>query len=238
MALASKEQFIERAVERLRGTPMWENIPADQLEMVAGRWWDACLEALGEGHYAALEQLIRELGERLAHRGMALEDYAQLLRVHRDTALGLGWVEEQVSMVDEAIDGVIRNLHGLAPGWEIPKGYSYCGTVSIAIPQEKAEGKQERRGKGRAKLKQKIRVRSAVPSLTFEEIRDTINVAATGLYFQSLRDYAPGMRLFIVYPYETKPGSINREYLAEVVRVDARPDSLRRGVAVRLLHSV
>lgn len=237
MAGISRQRYIESVVPRLLIMPLWSNIPSAQLEAVAGWWWDSCQKALTQGHFAELEQFIRRLSERLAHRGMSLEDFAQLLRVHRDAALSLGWTEEQIASVDETIDTTLQALH--IPGWVVTKGYSYCGTVKLELPQEPAAGeKKERRNKSRAKLKQKIRVRSAGAGPTFDEIRDTLNVSVNGLYFESFRDYTPGMRLFVAYPYDSRPGAMNRDYLAEVVRVNPRAGSMKRGVAVRLLHSV
>jgi hypothetical protein len=42
------------------------------------------------------------------------------------------------------------------------------------------------------------------------------------------------MRLFVTMPYSKDPSAINREYLAEVVRLDALPNGLN-GVGIKLL---
>ncbi len=93
----------------------------------------------------------------------------------------------------------------------------------------------ERRGKGRAKLAQKVRVRPSEPQgKEFDEVVDTLNVCRTGIYFASDRDaYHTDMRLFVTYPYATGPGAINQEYIGRVVRIDSLPDG-RRGIAVHL----
>ena len=45
------------------------------------------------------------------------------------------------------------------------------------------------------------------------------------------------MRVFVTYPYADGPGSLNREYLGQVVRTDEL-DHGRRGVAVQLLMPI
>jgi hypothetical protein len=94
----------------------------------------------------------------------------------------------------------------------------------------------EKRGKGRLKLGSSIRVRPSVPgSKAVSEILKTLNVSRNGLYFGTISDsYFKGMRLFVTYPYSSAPGALNRDYVAEVVRVDQLPNG-HYGVAIRLL---
>jgi len=78
----------------------------------------------------------------------------------------------------------------------------------------------ERRGTRRCKITQLMRIRPSDPEKEhFEDLRGTMSVSRTGVYFQtSETGYELGMRLFVTMPYS--PGSgMNREYLAEVVRV-------------------
>ena len=93
----------------------------------------------------------------------------------------------------------------------------------------------ERRGKGRAKLAQRVRVRPSEPrGNDFDEVVETLNVCRTGIYFSTRRQcYKKDLRLFVTYPYATGHGAINQEYLGWVVRVDDLFDGLR-GVAVHL----
>jgi hypothetical protein len=97
-------------------------------------------------------------------------------------------------------------------------------------------GKSERRGSRRCKFTQLMRIRPSDPQRThFDDMRGTISVSRTGVYFQtSETGYEVGMRLFLVMPYSQDPGSTNREYLAEVVRKDSLPNGLT-GIGVKLL---
>ena len=94
----------------------------------------------------------------------------------------------------------------------------------------------ERRSSRRCKITQLMRIRPSDPERDpFEDIRGSLSVSRTGVYFQSsVPTYAVGMRLFVTMPYSNAPSALNREYLAEVVRVDALPNGLS-GVGIKLL---
>src|ERR1700720_519431 len=100
-------------------------------------------------------------------------------------------------------------------------------------------GKSERRSSRRCKITQLMRIRPSDPQRQhFDDMRGTISVSRTGVYFQtSETGYEVGMRLFLIMPYSQDPGSTNREYLAEVVRKDALPNGLT-GIGVKLLLEV
>jgi len=97
----------------------------------------------------------------------------------------------------------------------------------------------EKRGKTRLRVGHSIRVRPSVPgSKAVSEVSKTLNISRNGLYFGTIRDYYfKGMRLFVTYPYSSTPGALNREYVAEVVRVDQLPNG-HYGVAIRLLNTL
>src|ERR1700682_4146085 len=84
-------------------------------------------------------------------------------------------------------------------------------------------GKSEPRSSRRCKFTQLMRIRPSDPQrLHFDDMRGTISVSRTGVYFQtSETGYEVGMRLFLIMPYSQDPGATNREYLAEVVRKDS-----------------
>src|SRR6266851_7523947 len=92
-------------------------------------------------------------------------------------------------------------------------------------PLSASRAKSERRGSRRCKFTQLMRIRPSDPQRQhFDDMRGTISVSRTGVYFQtSETGYEVGMRLFLVMPYSQNPGSANREYLAEVVRKDSMP---------------
>jgi hypothetical protein len=69
-------------------------------------------------------------------------------------------------------------------------------------------------------------------------VLETTNVSRTGLYFVSAKKFFfKGMRLFVEYPYSVDFGAINRDYLAEVVRIKELPNG-QYGVAVHLLSTL
>src|ERR1700752_1345686 len=104
--------------------------------------------------------------------------------------------------------------------------------TSVSAPRSKAE----RRSSRRCKFTQLMRIRPSDPQRQhFDDMRGTISVSRTGVYFQtSETGYDVGMRLFLVMPYSNDPGATNREYLAEVVRKDPLPNGLT-GIGVKLL---
>ena len=98
---------------------------------------------------------------------------------------------------------------------------------------------QERRRKSRLRLPQTVRVRPSDPQrIDFDEILPTLNTSRDSVYFASKNQaYAEGMRVFITCPYSDGPGSINRESLGKVVRIDELGNG-RRGIAVEILMPV
>ena len=94
----------------------------------------------------------------------------------------------------------------------------------------------ERRTSRRCKITQLMRIRPSDPERDpFDDIRGTLSVSRTGVYFQSsVSTYAVGMRLFVTMPYSKEPASMSHEYLAEVVRRDPLPNGLF-GVGFKIL---
>jgi hypothetical protein len=95
-----------------------------------------------------------------------------------------------------------------------------------------------RRGR-RIGLSQPVRLIPALPrGESFEEITRTSNVSRGGFYFVTNREhYQEGMRLLVTLPYHCPRDRGDREYIAQVVRVELLDDD-QRGVAVELLSSV
>ncbi len=106
-----------------------------------------------------------------------------------------------------------------------------CFPLTMARPPA-----QERRRKVRLRLPQTVRVRPSDPRrIDFDEILPTVNTSRDSVYFVSKNtDYKEGMRVFITFPYSDRPGSINRESLGKVVRIDELGHG-RRGIAVEIL---
>jgi hypothetical protein len=94
----------------------------------------------------------------------------------------------------------------------------------------------ERRGTRRCKITQLMRIRPSDPERDhFEDLRGTISVSRSGVYFQTNeKGYEVGMRLFVTMPYNHDASPMNREYLAEVVRVDSQINGMT-GVGFKIL---
>jgi hypothetical protein len=94
----------------------------------------------------------------------------------------------------------------------------------------------ERRGSRRCKITQLMRIRPSDPEKDhFDDMRGTLSVSRSGVYFQSSEPgYEIGMRLFVTLPYSRDPMSLNREYLAEVVRRDPLSTGMF-GVGLKIL---
>jgi hypothetical protein len=94
----------------------------------------------------------------------------------------------------------------------------------------------ERRSCRRCKINQLMRIRPSDPEReNFDDIRGSLSVSRTGVFFQSSETgYEIGMRLFVTMPYTKEPTSMQREYLAEVVRRDPLPNGLY-GVGFKIL---
>jgi hypothetical protein len=94
----------------------------------------------------------------------------------------------------------------------------------------------ERRASRRCKITQLMLIRPSDPELEpFEDIRGSVSVSRTGVFFNSSEaGYQVGMRLFVTMPYSKEPAAMNREYLAEVVRRDPLPNGLF-GVGFKIL---
>jgi hypothetical protein len=81
-----------------------------------------------------------------------------------------------------------------------------------------------------------MRIRPSDPNIDhFEDLRGTVSVSRSGVFFQSSEPgYEVGMRLFVTMPYSKDPASMAREYLAEVVRRDILPTGMF-GIGFKIL---
>ena len=97
----------------------------------------------------------------------------------------------------------------------------------------------ERRSSRRCKINQLMRIRPSDPERApFDDIRGTLSVSRTGVYFQSSEaGYEIGMRLFVSMPYSNEPAAMTREYLTEVVRCDTLPNGMV-GVGFKILMEI
>jgi hypothetical protein len=118
-------------------------------------------------------------------------------------------------------------------------GSSFDQMMKAKDPVPPRSSKTERRGSRRCKITQLMRIRPSDPERPdFDDIRGTLSVSRTGVYFQSSEPgYEVGMRLFVSMPYSNEPASMTREYLAEVVRRDHLPNGLF-GIGFKILMEI
>jgi hypothetical protein len=112
-------------------------------------------------------------------------------------------------------------------------------TPQEGVTARRVPSQTERRGSRRCKITQLMRIRPSDPEKDhFDDLRGTISVSRSGVYFQtSERGYELGMRLFVTMPYAHDASSMSREYLAEVVRVDSLVNGMT-GVGFKLLMEI
>ena len=105
-----------------------------------------------------------------------------------------------------------------------------------AAPPARITPANERRTTRRCKITQLMRIRPSDPEKEhFEDLRGTMSVSRTGVYFQtSEAGYELGMRLFVTMPYTQGAASMSREYLAEVVRVEPMSNGMT-GIGFKIL---
>ncbi|MGB2624060.1 MAG: PilZ domain-containing protein [Candidatus Acidiferrum sp.] len=109
-------------------------------------------------------------------------------------------------------------------------------TPGNARPASAKPAAAERRATRRCKITQLMRLRPSDPEKEhFDDIRGTLSVSRSGVFFQTSEPlYEIGMRLFVTLPYSQDPVSLNREYLAEVVRRDPLPTGMF-GIGLKIL---
>jgi hypothetical protein len=100
-------------------------------------------------------------------------------------------------------------------------------------------GLQDKRRSRRIRIGQSLEIRASDPKdAQIEEVNITKNVSRDGIYFvTSIAAYAEGMRLYVTVPHHTPRDPQDREYLAQVVRVERLPGG-QNGVAVQFLAEV
>jgi hypothetical protein len=120
-----------------------------------------------------------------------------------------------------------------------PTPNSLANKNSTSAGNSKPPLQSERRSSRRCKLNQLMRIRPSDPANeAFDDIRRTLSVSRTGVYFQTSEpDYQVGMRLFVSLPYATESATMDQEYLTEVVRRDPLPNGLF-GIGFKFLMQI
>ena len=109
-------------------------------------------------------------------------------------------------------------------------------TPQNGVPPNRTMTQTERRGTRRCKITQLMRIRPSDPEKEhFEDLRGTMSVSRTGVYYQTSESgYELGMRLFVTMPFAQGAASMSHEYLAEVVRVESMPNGMT-GIGFKIL---
>jgi hypothetical protein len=96
----------------------------------------------------------------------------------------------------------------------------------------------DKRRSRRIRIGQPLKIRVSDSKDAFEELNITKNVAREGIYFvSSITAYREGMRLYVTVPHHHPRDPQDREYLAQVVRVEKLEEG-QNGVAVQFLTEV
>jgi hypothetical protein len=96
----------------------------------------------------------------------------------------------------------------------------------------------DKRRSRRIRMGQPMKVRVLNSKDTFEELNITKNVSREGIFFiSSLARYHEGMRLYVTVPHHDPRDPQDREYLAQVVRLEIL-DEGQYGVALQFLSEV
>lgn len=108
--------------------------------------------------------------------------------------------------------------------------------LKSGTPANRMARRSERRASRRCKFTQLMRIRPSDPQHeSFEDLRSTVSVSRTGIYFRTTETaYQIGMRLFVTKPFSQDQSTPPREYLAEVVRKDALPNGMT-GIGIKML---
>jgi len=230
------------------GPCLFSLLPYQERVRLAASWYYACTQAMLRGNFAALDEWIRRQACLTAEENFEMEDLLQLLRICRRSAIEIdGWDEDVFSAVDDVINEGLLAIRGKV-SWEIPDRLNYLKEAqrvparrpeaNVSDPLARARVREsERRVSDRNQLALPIRVRSATEQSQRGETTHTQNVSLSGLYFRTRENYKIGSNLRITYPYWTGPGSINKDYVARVSRLDQLPDG-SWGVAVEFLQGL
>ena len=207
-------------------------LPYAELVRVASEWFDACAEAHLSANPGPIEDWLRGRAKTASDEGFELEDLLKLLRLCREAAMETeGWVDEELRTIDEIIDESLAGLREQI-AWDIPEGLNYVSGKSAAEREAeqqaaaaavKEEPRGERRAHTRAQLKLPIRVRGWAGEQV-DEVIDTEDVGRGGVRFLSRKKFVKGFKIRVVYPFWEDPGAVNKEYPAEVVRVEKRDE--------------
>jgi hypothetical protein len=238
VAFAAQTAARIRAAERCQ----FALLPENEIMKLIAAWYESCAQAMLTGNYALLGQWIREQAGQAAKNNFEFADLVELLRLSRSAAVEIErWDEEVFSQVEEVIGEELqiirngftwKNSSGLDDLLEVSKN----PTPNAPGPElRESEPTGERRFACRVRLQLPVRARSRTTGSLTDVLTLTECVSPAGLYFLARGNFSPGNLLTVTYPHWEGPGAINKEYTAQIVRVDPLPNGAQ-GVAIKFLE--
>jgi hypothetical protein len=238
--------FATQAAARIRAAEgcQFALLPENEITKLIAAWYESCAQAMLTGNYASLGEWIREQAGLAAENNFALSDLVELLRQCRSAAIEIErWDEEIFSQVEEVIHEelqIIRGHHawtnslGLVDSAKGSKGFA-AGAPGPDL--EEARPESERRLASRARLQLPVRARDMTTGCQLDILTLTQSVSHAGLYFLARGNFLAGRTLRVTYPHWEGPGAINKEYAAQIVRVDQLPGGAQ-GIAIKFLENL
>jgi Tfp pilus assembly protein PilZ len=106
--------------------------------------------------------------------------------------------------------------------------------ATAATPAQKRGGvEKDQRRKGRAPIKMLVKIIRLKDGKSLFDVRETINISRTGVYFATNQGYEVGEKVEVILPYH--PDSVAIPVQGRVVRQDERKETLQKGVAIHLI---
>jgi hypothetical protein len=219
-------------------------LPENEVTKLIAAWYESCAQAMLTGNYALLGEWIREQAGLAAENNFAFSDLVELLRQCRSAAIEIErWDEDIFSQVEDVIHEelqIIRGQHAWthSPGLDNSAKASKNSASNAPGPElHEARPVGERRHACRVRLQLPVRARGMTTGILMDVLTLTECVSHAGLYFLAPGNFSAGRILTVTYPHWEGPGAINKEYAAQIVRVDHLPDGAQ-GVAIKFLEGL
>ncbi len=240
VAFAAQAAAKVRAVEDCQ----FALLPENEIMKLIVAWYESCAQAMLTGNYALLGEWIREQAGLAAKNDFKFADLVELLRLCRCAAMEIErWDEDVFSQVDEVIGEelqIIRNKFtwtnssGLV---DLPEASNNSASNAPSAELREPVPASERRLACRVRLQLPVRARSMTTDSWMDVLTLTECVSLAGLYFLSRGNFSAGRILTVTYPHWEVPGALNKEYTAQIVRVDSLPNGAQ-GIAIKFLEGL
>ena len=219
-------------------------LPENEIIKLIAAWYESCAQAMLTGNYALLGEWIREQAGLAAENDLEFADLVELLRLCRSAAMELErWDEDVFSQVGEVIGEelqIVRNKFTWTNSSEpddLPE-VAKKPESEMPGPELREPGPAgERRLACRVRLQLPVRARGMTTGTPMDVLTLTECVSHAGLYFLARGNFSAGRILKVTYPHWEGPGALNKEYTAQIVRVDSLPNGAQ-GVAIKFLESM